>query len=301
MKKIVVVGSLNVDFIIDVAALPQANETIMGKGFATAIGGKGLNQAVAAARLGAEVHMVGAVGNDSFGVMARQFLSGNGVNHDRVAVLAGTATGVANILVGADGQNMIVVSPGANAGVTVAAVEAAADVIASAHAVIVQHEVPRDAVRRALQIARDHRVLTVLNPAPVDLDALDLFPLADILTPNETELARLTGVTGQDDASLIQAMALLPAKQVVVTLGDKGCATVIDGVLHRLPAYVVNAVDATGAGDVFNGALSVRLVEGDTLLDAMRFASAASALSVTRPSANAAPTVAEVHALMRAG
>lgn len=301
MKKIVVVGSLNVDFIIDVAALPQANETIMGKGFATAIGGKGLNQAVAAARLGAEVHMVGAVGDDSFGVMARQFLGDNAVNHDLVAILTGTATGVANILVAADGQNMIVVSPGANAGVTVAVVKAATDLIASADAIIVQHEVPRDVVRRALEIARDHRVLTVLNPAPVDLDAMDLFPLADILTPNETELAKLTGITGQDDASLVAAMTTLPAKQVVVTLGDKGCATVIDGVLYRLPAYPVTAVDATGAGDVFNGALTVRLVEGDSLLDAMRFASAASALSVTKPSANAAPTTEEVQALMSAG
>ena len=301
MKKIVVVGSLNVDFIIDVAALPQANETIMGQGFATAIGGKGLNQAVACARLGAEVHMAGAVGDDSFGIMARQFLGDNGVNHDRVAILTGTATGVANILVAADGQNMIVVSPGANAGVTLAAVEAATNLIASADAVIVQHEVPRAAVRRALEIARTHGVLTVLNPAPVDLQAVDLFPLADVLTPNETELARLTGITGQDDAALLKAMGQLPAKQVIVTLGDKGCATVIDGVLHRLPAYPVTSVDATGAGDVFNGALTVRLAEGDTLVDAMRLASAASALSVTKPSANAAPTYDEVIRLMSSG
>ena len=296
MKRIVVIGSLNVDFVIDVATLPQANETIMGHGFATAIGGKGLNQAVACARLGAETHMVGAVGDDSFGEEARVFLRSQGVLIEHVTTLAKTATGVANILVAANGENMIVVSPGANAALTVQAVEAAADLIVSADAIIVQHEVPRATVRRALEIARAHGVLTVLNPAPVDLEAVNLFALADVITPNETELAKLTGITGQDDASLTAALHQLSAKQALVTLGAHGCAALIDGRLHRLAAFPVKAVDATGAGDVFNGALTVRLVHGDSLLDAMRFASAAAALSVTRPSANAAPTEAEVHA-----
>ena len=299
MKRIVVVGSINVDFIIDVAALPRPNETIMGRGFATAIGGKGLNQAVACARLGTDIHMVGAVGDDSFAEEARVFLHGNGVHIDHVSRLR-TATGVANILVAGNGENMIIVSPGANAQLTPAHVEAAAGLIASADAVIVQHEVPRATIRRALEIARAHGVLTVLNPAPVDLEAIDLFPLADIITPNETELAKLTGITGQDDASLTEALGQLKAKQALVTLGAQGCAALIDGRLHRLPAFQVEAVDATGAGDVFNGALTVRLVHGDSLLDAMRYASAASALSVTKPSANAAPTDAEVRALMAA-
>lgn len=300
MKRIVVVGSINVDFIIDVAALPRPNETIMGQGFATAIGGKGLNQAVVCARLGVETHVVGAVGDDSFAEEARVFLQANGVHIAHVFHLRGTATGVANILVAANGENMIVVSPGANARLTVAAVESAADLIASADAVIVQHEVPRATVQRALEIARAHGVMTVLNPAPVDLEAVDLFSLADIITPNETELAKLTGIVGQDDVSLTKALGQLKAKQALVTLGAQGCAALIDGQLHRVPAFQVEAVDATGAGDVFNGALTVRLVHGDSLIDAMRFASAASALSVTKPSANAAPTEAEVRALMAA-
>jgi len=300
MARIVVVGSINIDFIVGVAELPKPNETLIGSDLRLAVGGKGLNQAVACARLSAETHMVAATGDDSFGDMARQHLAANGVKTDHVSALQGVPGGTASIVVAPDGQNMIVVSPGANARLTPDRIEAARGLIASADAVIVQHEIPRATTRRALEIARAHGVLSVLNPAPVDLAARDLFPLADVITPNETELAKLTGIVGQDDASLAVALGQLGAKQALVTLGANGCAALSEGQLARLPAFAVEAVDATGAGDVFNGALAVRLVAGDSLTDAMRFASAAAALSVTKPSADSAPTHDEVAAFLRA-
>ncbi len=299
---IVVTGSVNVDFILRVGALPRPNETIHGHDMAVAIGGKGLNQAVACARLGTPTAMIAAIGDDNFGVQANAYLSANDVDTAKVSALGGVATGVANIFVADDGQNMIVVTPGANGRLTPSMVDAAETTIASAKAMIVQLETPLETVRRALEVARRHGVLTVLNPAPVDMAAKALFPLADLVTPNETELARLTGIDGQDDASLtraLQALVVAGAKQALVTLGSQGCAALIDGQLQRVPAFTVKAVDATGAGDHFNGALVTRLVAGDDLLAAMRYASAASALSVTRPSADSAPTAADVAAFLK--
>jgi ribokinase len=300
---IIVAGSVNVDFILRVTALPRPNETITGHDMAVAIGGKGLNQAVACARLGTPTLMIAAVGDDSFAGQATAYLTDNGVDTSEVKALPGVATGVANIFVAEDGQNMIVVTPGANARLTPAMVDAAEAAIAGAVALIVQLETPLETVKRALEVARRHGVMTVLNPAPVKAGALELFALADLVTPNETELAALTGIAGQDDDSLTQALqALLEAgaRQAVVTLGSQGSATLIDGALVRVPAFSVTAVDATGAGDHFNGALATRLVAGEDLLAALRYASAASALSVTRSSADSAPTMTEVEAFLNA-
>lgn len=298
---IVVTGSVNVDFILRVTALPRPNETITGHDMAVAIGGKGLNQAVACARLGTPTRMIAAVGDDSFAGQATGYLKANGVDTNEVKALAGVATGVANIFVAEDGQNMIVVTPGANARLTPQMVDAAEATIADAKALIVQLETPLPTVRRALEVARKHGVLTVLNPAPVHADAKALFALADLVTPNETELAALTGIDGQDDASLtraLQALVEAGARQAVVTLGAQGSAALIDGRLVRVPAFAVKAVDATGAGDHFNGALVSRLVAGEDLVSALRYASAASALSVTRPSADSAATADEVAAFL---
>ncbi len=298
---IVVAGSANVDFILRVAALPQPNQTITGQDMAVAIGGKGLNQAVACARLGAATQMIAAVGEDGFAGQALSYLTTNGVDTSHVTRLSGVATGVANIFVAEDGQNMIVVTPGANARLTPQMIDAAEAAIAGARALIVQLETPLDAVRHALEVARRHGVMTVLNPAPVQPGALALFPLADLVTPNETELAALTGIHELDDASLTQALQAViaaGAKSAVVTLGAQGSATLVDGKLVRVPAFAVKAVDATGAGDHFNGALVSRLVLGDDLLAALRYASAASALSVTKPSADSAATKAEVETFL---
>ncbi|ESQ79065.1 ribokinase [Asticcacaulis sp. YBE204] len=301
MSSIVVLGSINVDFFIRVDALPKPNETIMGHDTAVAMGGKGLNQAVAAARSGVEARMIGAVGSDNFGVMARDFLKARGVNDDHVVALDGVGTGMANILVAPDGQNMIVVSSAANARLTPDHAEQNQSLIENAGALVVQLETPLETLKAALEIAMAAGVKTILNPAPVDQGVFDLLPLCEVVTPNETELAKLTGIDGQDDAALITAMQTLRAhgaETVIVTLGDKGCAGLIDGELIRLPAFKVEAVDAVGAGDVFNGALAARLVLGDDYVRAMRYASAASAISVTRYSADAAPTMAEVEAFL---
>ncbi len=301
IPRIVVVGSINTDIILNVAALPRANETIMGRGAKTMIGGKGLNQAVAAARLGAETHMVAAIGDDAFGGTARAHLIAQGIDATHVTTIAGTATGTAHILVADDASNMIVVTPGANAALTSAMVEAATDLIASADALVVQLEVPLSTVRTALEIARRHGVRTILNPAPSDKDALALCALADLVTPNETELASLTGIDGTNDAALHAALHDLTqhgARDVIVTLGARGSATLVDGTLVFEPALRIRAVDTTGAGDVFNAALACELARGLCLLRAMAFASAAAAVSVSRASADAAPTRAEVDTIL---
>ncbi|MFT3998485.1 MAG: ribokinase [Asticcacaulis sp.] len=300
---ILILGSINVDFFIRVDALPRPNETIMGHDTAVALGGKGLNQAVAAAQSGVTTRMVGAVGNDSFGGMARDFLKKRGVDEAAVLTLDDVGTGMANILVAPDGQNMIVVSSAANARLTPAHAEAAEALIGGADALVVQLETPLETLKTALELATARGVRTVLNPAPVDMGVFDLLPLCDVVTPNETELARLTGIEAQDDASLIQAMQSLRAhgaETVITTLGSNGCAGLIDGELVRLPAFKVDAVDAVGAGDVFNGALAARLVLGDDYVSAMRYASAAAAISVTRYSADSAPTAEEVTAFLAA-
>lgn len=301
-KSIVVVGSLNFDYLIDVAALPKPNETLIGHGMRTAIGGKGLNQASACARFGRPVEMVGAVGGDAIGQQAIGHLARKGVGTKHVRVLDDVRTGMAHILVAEDGQNMIVVTPGANGRVSPADIDAAEALIAVASAVVVQLEIPLPTVRRTLEIARAYGILSVVNPAPADPGVLDLLPLADVVTPNELELMALTGITDLSDASLtdgLQALMTAGARHAVVTLGAAGCATLESSGLTRIPAFPVKAVDATGAGDTFNGALVDRLIAGETVIDALRYASAAAAISVTRASADAAPSPEEVDAFLR--
>lgn len=301
LKPIVVVGSVNFDFLLDVATLPRPNETLIGHGMRTAIGGKGLNQAVACARFGRPVEMVGAVGHNAEGKAAIAHLDHHGVGTSHLKILGDAPTGMAHILVARDGQNMIVVTSGANSRVSPADIDAVEDLIAGAAAVVVQLEIPLPAVGCALEIARRHGVATVVNPAPADRGVLDLLPLADMVTPNELELMALTGIADLSDASLkagLKALMSAGAGQAVVTLGSAGCATLADGDLVRIPAFPVAAVDATGAGDTFNGALVDRLIAGDPVTDALRYASAAAAISVTRASADAAPTPAEVLAFL---
>jgi ribokinase len=300
MKPVVVVGSVNIDFSIRVAELPRPHETLLGGDLEVSVGGKGLNQATACARLELETHLIGAVGSDAFAEQALAHLKARGVLSHHVHRLHG-ATGAASICVAGGGANMIVVAPGANARLTPQHVEQAEALIREAAAVVAQLETPLATVKAALEIARRHAVLTLLNPAPVDARVIDLLPLVDLVTPNETELARLTGVTGQDDAALREGLSRLlaaGAERAVVTLGRQGCATLIDGELARVPAFAVEAVDAVGAGDVFNAALISRILRGHNLPDAMRFAAAAAALSVTRPGADGAPSEDEVFAFL---
>ncbi len=300
-KPVVVVGSLNFDYLLDVAALPKPNETLIGHGLRTAIGGKGLNQASACAAFGRPVEMVGAIGGDAIGQQILGHLERKGVGATRVRPLNDARTGMAHILVAEDGQNMIVVTSGANGRVSPADIDAAEDLIAGAAALVVQLEIPLPAVGRALEIARRHGVLSVVNPAPADTGVLDLLPLADIVTPNELELMALTGIGDLSDASLAEGLKRLVsagARRALVTLGSAGCATLSGDTLVRIPAFPVEAVDATGAGDTFTGAMVDQLIAGETLIDAMRYASAAAAISVTRASADAAPSSAEVAAFL---
>ena len=296
-KIVVVIGSINTDFFIHVEAFPRPHETILGFDSAIAVGGKGLNQAVAAARMGVETHMIAVTGDDSFGYQAIAHLNSRGVNTDAIAQVPDVNTGMANIMVARDGSNSIVVSSGANARLSPALIQENAEQIANAAAILLQLESPVDAVRHALEIARQHNVLTVLNPAPYRPACLDLLPLVDVLTPNEGELASLTGIDEFTDSELVHGLRKLEkmgAKSVVATLGDQGSATLVDGRLVRVPAMTVKAIDTTGAGDVFNGVLTGQLAVGRDLISAMQFASAASALSVTIPTADSSSTAEEI-------
>lgn len=293
--RIAVVGSINTDIFIDVAALPRPHETIMTRGLRRGIGGKGLNQAMAARRMGSRVCMIGAVGNDAEGAAACGHLVAAGINTLHIDGVA-APTGTAHIMVAADGANVIAVTAGANALVTPALVEAAETSIATAGLLMVQLEIPLDAIEAALRVARRHNVRTLLNPAPADRAALSLLPLVDLVTPNETELATLTGT--DDVAAGLKALVAAGAGTALVTLGGDGSAALIGDELVRQPVFPASVVDTTGAGDAYNGALAYALALGEPLPAAMRLAAAAGALAVSRASANAAPTYREALALL---
>jgi ribokinase len=285
-RPVVVIGSLNMDLVVRVARMPAAGETLAGEGFETAPGGKGANQAVAAARLGAPVVMVGCVGRDAHGHELLQGLAADGIDASRIEARAGAPTGVAVIVVEADGQNRIVLAPGANACLDDAAIDArAGDAIARAAVVVMQLEVPPAAVLRAAQRARAAGVPVLLNAAPARPLPDALWAAIDVLVVNESEAALLSGLPVADAASALAAAAALRARGprvVVVTLGPLGVAWVDGPQAHALPAHVVEAVDTTAAGDTFIGALAVALREGRPLADAVMLGQAASALCVTR-------------------
>lgn len=283
--KIVVVGSSNTDMVVLSPTLPRPGETVLGGEFLLAAGGKGANQAVAAARAGGDVTFVACVGDDLFGEKAVAGLRSEGIHTDFVRVESGCASGVALIMVGPGGENIISVAPGANARLSPSDVERASGVIASARCVLVQLEVPIETVARTLEIAREHRVLTILNPAPALKLPRKLLKLVDVLTPNRTEVA---GVLGWDRTCDIRkaAAALQKAgvKEVIVTVGSEG-ALIVSKTEESVPAFRVKPVDAVAAGDVFSGTFAVARTEGKGLKEAVRFACAAAAISVTRKGA----------------
>jgi ribokinase len=284
--RIVVVGSLNMDLVTRAARRPQRGETLTGESFGMFVGGKGLNQAIAAARQGAGVRMVGRVGADDFGRRLRQTLAAVGVDVQYVAEDGAAGTGVATITLDAEGDNSIIVVPGANGRVGREDVERAAEAIAAADLLMLQLEVPLEAVLRAAEIARAAGVRVLLNPAPAPASPLpdELLRLVDVLTPNETETQALSGLSAADDESAARAAAALRARgvgAVVLTLGARG-ALLADGerTLH-VPGYVVQVVDTTAAGDAFCGALGTQLARGRSLEAAVRYANAAGALATT--------------------
>jgi ribokinase len=301
MVQVCVVGSLNMDLVVKTPRLPQVGETLTGAEFGTFPGGKGANQAVAAARLGAAVTMIGCVGADAFGMQQLSGLRREGIDVARVRTEPGAATGVAFITVDAAGQNMIVVAPGANMRLRPEDVVAAARVIAAARVVLLQLEVPMDAVVRAARLGREAGAIVCLDPAPAALLPDDLWPLIDVINPNETEARVLTGMpVGSLSEAERAAEALLQkgAGAAVIKLGERGSVYVSTTGRAHVPALLVKALDTTAAGDAFAAALGVALGEGQALPDAVRFATHAAALKVTRMGAQSMPTRAEVEEAM---
>lgn len=301
-KRIVVVGSSNTDLVVRCPRAPAAGETVLGSGFFIAAGGKGANQAVAAARLGAEVWFVARVGDDLFGRQAIAGLTAEGVHCDFVAVDPTYPSGVALIVLEEQGQNRIVVALGANEHLTPADVDKARTVLASAGVLLVQLETPLETVLHAVDMAARAGVPVILNPAPGRPLPAELLPMVSIITPNESEAELLTGVGLSDGAHVREAAVRLHGtgvKNVIITLGAKGAFFFdgSDGVL--VPGFPVKAVDTTAAGDAFNGALAVGLVQGLALPDAVRYANAAAALAVQTLGAQPSlPRAAEVEAFL---
>ncbi|MGW0584065.1 ribokinase [Streptomyces sp. NPDC002920] len=283
MTDIVVLGSTNMDLVAYVEKAPQRGETVTGREFRTVPGGKGANQAIAAAHAGGTVSMIGAIGNDSFGARLRSALEHSGVNTDHLRTVE-FPSGTAHIVVDDEGGNAIVVVPGANGTVDHLA-PGDEGLIASADALLLQLEVPLPAVVAGARAARVHGVRTILTPAPARPLPPELLAATDLLVPNEHEAAALTGRTDPREA----AIALLDAvPEVVITLGAAGSLYATRGAeLLTVPAPHVTAVDSTGAGDTFVGALAVALGENRPVREALAWAAAAAALSVQRPGASA--------------
>jgi ribokinase len=287
---IVVVGSLNMDLVMRMPRAPEGGETLTGHDFATLPGGKGANQAVACARMGASVAMVGRVGADANGTALRAGLAGDAIDATDVQTVPQVASGVAMIWVEDDGQNRIVLAPGANGSMVIADVERAGRVIDDASMLIVQLEVPMPVVQAAIERAHAAAVTVLMNPAPAVPLPDSLWSQIDILVVNESEATMLSGVDVIDIASAMRAGEALNRRgpsRVLVTLGAQGVA-IVDALSSRhAAAHEVKAVDTTAAGDTFIGALAVGLCEGRSLDEAVALGQAASALCVTRAGAQA--------------
>lgn len=289
---LVVVGSLNMDLVFRAPRAPEAGETLIGYSFTTAHGGKGANQAVACARLGAKVSHVGRVGADAFGRQLKDALAADGIEVQHISVDAEAATGTAMILVDDQAQNRIVLAPGANARLAAAHLQEALTSIEAAALMILQLEVPLPSVEAAIALARQSRCPVLLNPAPAQQLPDHVWPAIDYLIPNETEASLLTGVSVGDVASASEAAAILRqrgVKTVLITLGSQGVLIADDQGVRHLPAHPVKAVDTTAAGDTFIGGFAVGRLEGMSVDDAARLGQRAAALCVSR--AGAQPSI----------
>ncbi|MEV5592306.1 ribokinase [Streptomyces sp. NPDC052496] len=296
MYDVLVVGSANADLTVRVARRPGAGETVHGSDLVESAGGKGANQAAAAARLGGRVGLLARVGDDAYGELLLDAQRAAGTDVAHVIVESGARTGTAMIIVGPDGDNSIVVSPGANAALTPDDVAAARDIIAASAAVSLQFEVPMETVRATAATAAETGTRVVLNPSPTP-DSLDreLLGAADPLVVNEHEAQQLAA-RGEGPEDWARALREQGARSVVVTLGGDGALVVDgDGESDRVPGVKVEPVDTTGAGDAFTGALATRLARGDSLTDAARFAVRVGAAAVTKPGAQPSyPTLDEL-------
>jgi ribokinase len=300
---IAVVGGINIDLVTRASHIPRPGETVIGGDLRTSPGGKGANQAVAAARLGAHVSMIGRLGDDTFAPQLRQNLAAADVDLTYVFESVDSASGVALIVVDEAGENSIVVALGANARITPADVEAAAAAIAASDALLLQLEIPLEPVLRAAELGREHGVKVILNPAPARALPAELLALVDILVPNETETAQLSGMPTGSTAELEAAASRLRdlgAGVVILTLGQRGALLAQEDGTRRYPAFEVDrVVDTTAAGDAFMGGLATAISEGKDLNEALPWANATGALAVTRAGAQPSlPTRQEVKALL---
>ncbi len=299
MAKILVVGSLNMDLVVRVPHTPMPGETVLGGDFETFPGGKGANQAVAAARMGGDVTMVGRVGNDDFGDTLIECLVNNKVKTTYVIKDAEASTGIAMIAVASNGENSIVVASGANSDVSVDDVNNARDLMRESDILLMQLECPLEAVMEAVDLAQAYDLKVVLNPAPAQQLTETLLSNVAYLTPNQKELQMLTGE--EDDDKAIKKLFDWGVKNLIITLGPNGTRVVTEEMDKHLPAVEITAVDTTGAGDAFNGALAVALAEGKPLLQAVQYGMAAGALSATKRGAQPSlPTRDEVEQLLKA-
>ena len=299
---VLVVGGINMDLVVQTPRFPEPGETVVGSRFTTTPGGKGGNQAVAAARMGARTGMVGRVGGDAFGLELIEALAAEGVDVGAVAIDDTASSGVALIEVAEAGQNRIVQVWGANATLGKREVEAALRALPTAQVVLLQMEVPPEVTSRVAREARRRGCTVVLDPAPAWEVPRELYRLADLLTPNETEATALTDIAVTDMPSAREAALRLlkqGALSVVVKLGAQGAYYAGPAGELIVPPFAVQAVDTVGAGDAFNGALAVALAEGLDMEQALELASAAAAIAVTRPGAQAAmPRRGEVEQLL---
>ena len=303
MVRIVVVGSANVDLVVRTPHIPRPGETVLGRDFVMALGGKGANQAVGAARLGAEVTFVARVGKDSFGDQCLNGYAREGIDTSYVTFDPEEATGVALISVADDGENSIAVASGANMRLTPDLIRAAHGAFQNADVVLLQLEIPLAAVIEAARLGRENGIPVVLNPAPAQPLPPELLESVDVLTPNRIELAQLLGVSeagvvAMDDERLAKSALGMGVPSAVITLGKEGALAVGSWGWVRVPSFAVEAVDTTAAGDAFNAGLAVALGRGNTnLQEATRYACACGALATTKIGAQ--PSLPDEEAVRR--
>ena len=300
--KIVVVGSSNTDMIIKMPRIPKPGETILGGKFTTAAGGKGANQAVAAARVNGNVTFIARVGDDMFGQQAVEGFRKDNIDIDHLIVDKVEPSGVALIFVDDDGENSIAVASGANAKLSAEDVENVQSTVRFADVLLMQLETPLETIQKTASIAEGNGGKVILNPAPAQPLSDELLSMIDILTPNEHEAGLLAGIEVTDVESAKKAGRLLldkGLKSVIITLGSQGALLVTEDETELISGFKVKAVDTTAAGDTFNGTLAVGLAENMNLKDAIKFANAAAALSVTKLGAQpSAPTREEIDSFL---
>ncbi|MDE0268034.1 MAG: ribokinase [Acidimicrobiaceae bacterium] len=306
-SEVVVVGSINLDFVVEVERIPTAGETVRGSDLRYIPGGKGANQAVASARLGRSTALIGRVGYDNSGALLKQSVKSAGVATEGLMTTPGMPSGSALIAVDASGDNAIVVSPGSNGKLSAADVKQHSNLLSTASVVLLQLEVPVEAVAAAVQCASSS--IVILNPAPAPEEPLPnaLLEQVDLLIPNQTEVAKLAGYDSPSDSdpvidrsTAVQLARKLPTKAVIVTLGANGAAVVTDTESTHIPAPKVTALDTTGAGDAFCAALADALIDNASLTEATRWATQVGAATTMRAGAQPSlPTTAEVKELLK--